>query len=124
MASFVNKHCKDSQWNAKIANGCWCTYKKIYMETRMLANKSGWGLTEDHKKGIITIEAKLDELCSYFSRIDTIYREKQNVQPSFLENFRLNNEDNIKSNDIQEQNDELQSDKYYIFKNSILNYLK
>ncbi|CAG8698070.1 10747_t:CDS:2, partial [Dentiscutata heterogama] len=68
----------------------------IYMETQKLANKSGWGLTEeDYKKGITTIEAKLDELYSYFSQIDTIYGEKQNVQPSFLENFRLNNEDNI-----------------------------
>ncbi|KAF0433850.1 hypothetical protein F8M41_004977, partial [Gigaspora margarita] len=31
MVSFVNKRCKESQWNAKIANGCWGTYKKIYM---------------------------------------------------------------------------------------------
>ncbi|CAG8615164.1 17830_t:CDS:2, partial [Cetraspora pellucida] len=44
------------------------------------SNKSGWGLIKkDHKKGITTIEAKLDELCPYFSRIDTIYEEKQNV---------------------------------------------
>ncbi|CAG8781686.1 787_t:CDS:2, partial [Dentiscutata erythropus] len=91
MTSFVNKCCKDSQWNAKIANG------------------------QDHKKGITTIEAKLDKLCPYFSQIDTIYGEKQNVRPSFLENFGLNNEDNIsetsiESNDIQEQNDKLQSD--------------
>ncbi|CAG8806246.1 3078_t:CDS:1, partial [Racocetra fulgida] len=44
---------------------------------------------------ITTIEAKLEELCLYYSQIDTIYSEKQNVQPTFLENFGLNNEDNI-----------------------------
>ncbi|CAG8636836.1 15120_t:CDS:2, partial [Dentiscutata heterogama] len=95
MALFVNKRCKDSQWNAKTATGHWATYKKLYIETRKLVNKSGWGLTEDdHEKDITTIEAKLEELCPYYSRIDTIYGEKQNVQPTFLENFRLNDEDN------------------------------
>ncbi|CAG8498747.1 16820_t:CDS:1, partial [Dentiscutata heterogama] len=33
MALFVNKHCKDSDWDAKIANGRWTTYKKTYIDT-------------------------------------------------------------------------------------------
>ncbi|CAG8846164.1 36150_t:CDS:1, partial [Racocetra persica] len=74
MALFVNKHCKDSQWNAKIASGRWATYKKAYIETHRLTEKSGWGLTEqDHTNGINTIDAKLEELCPYYSRIDAIY---------------------------------------------------
>ncbi|CAG8650010.1 19207_t:CDS:2, partial [Racocetra fulgida] len=52
MALFVNKHCKDSQWNAKIAS-----------ETHRLTENSGWGLTEqDHTNGINTIDAKLEDL--------------------------------------------------------------
>ncbi|CAG8489959.1 18040_t:CDS:2 [Dentiscutata erythropus] len=70
------------------------TYKKLYMDTHRLTEKSGWGLTkQDHANGINIIKAKLEELCPYYGRINILYGDKQNVQPTFLENFSLDNED-------------------------------
>ncbi|CAG8494597.1 2074_t:CDS:2 [Cetraspora pellucida] len=79
MVLFVNKCCKNSNWNTKIASGQWATYKKTYIETHRLTEKS-------------------EELYSYYSRIDVIYGKRQNVQPAFLENFSLNNEDKLNDN--------------------------
>ncbi|CAG8790921.1 45002_t:CDS:1, partial [Gigaspora margarita] len=47
----------------------------------------------DQAKGIKTIDAKLEVLCPYYNRIDSIYGKRQNVQPAFLENFGLDSED-------------------------------
>ncbi|CAG8805941.1 5012_t:CDS:2, partial [Dentiscutata erythropus] len=110
MALFVNKRCKDSQWNAKTATGHWATYKKLYIETQKLVNKSGWGLTEDdHEKGITTIEAKLEELCPYYSRIDAIYDDinLEDESDDNLSNIAGNNNlyDNNFNNNYADNND-------------------
>ncbi|CAG8684987.1 9000_t:CDS:2, partial [Racocetra persica] len=119
MTLFVNKRCKNSDWSAKIASGQWATYKKMYMETHRLTEKSGWGLTEeDNAKGINTIDAKLEELCLYYSRIDLIYGKRQNIQPAFLENFGLNGEDELNGQDETEIENNIQNQYETEFENN------
>ncbi|CAG8779327.1 22540_t:CDS:2, partial [Dentiscutata erythropus] len=96
MALFVNKRCKDSNWDAKIAN------------------------EKDHENGINTIEAKLEDLCPYYSRIDIIYENNDNsndtqVQKNNLSNYNSSDninkekglENNNNSNNIQDQRNNL-----------------
>ncbi|CAG8768750.1 12918_t:CDS:2 [Dentiscutata erythropus] len=106
IALFVNKQ----------STGCWATYKKLYIETRKLVNKSGWELTEnDHKKGITTIEVKLNnedsanKTLNEFNNnqeqskdeLDSIYSQNEKTTLSFtLDNIYLEDEsdDNLSNN--------------------------
>ncbi|CAG8747498.1 12902_t:CDS:2 [Dentiscutata erythropus] len=76
------------------------TKNTIYAQMALF---SGLGLTEkDYENKINTIEAKLEDLCPYYSRIDIIYSKKQNVQPTYLENFK--NNDNSNNTQVQKNN--------------------
>ncbi|CAG8494565.1 14758_t:CDS:2, partial [Gigaspora rosea] len=53
---------------------------------------------EDNAKGINTIDAKLEELCPYYSRIDMIYGQdetelKNNIQNQYETELENNSQD-------------------------------
>ncbi|CAG8723503.1 14056_t:CDS:2 [Cetraspora pellucida] len=80
------------------------------IKTHKLTEKSSLGLTEeDNVKNINTIDAKLEELCLYYSRLNVIYDKRQNVQPAFLENFKLNNKDESNNQDKTERENNIQN---------------
>ncbi|CAG8810979.1 7185_t:CDS:2, partial [Racocetra persica] len=65
----------------------------------------------------------LEDLYPYYSKIDTIYRQKQNVKPIYLKNFGLNNQNY--NEDILSKNkdniDNIQNLTNNLFDNSDMN---
>jgi t-SNARE complex subunit (syntaxin) len=60
---------------------------------------------EDRAKGIKTIEDKLESMCPFFSRMDALFGERQNVIPSFVDDSTAAVEDMpIANNDLGDDN--------------------
>jgi hypothetical protein len=46
-------------------------------------SQTGWGVTEaDTENGIFTIDEKLESMCQFFSKLDSLYGSRQNVSPT------------------------------------------
>ena len=87
LASHVNMKC-GTNWTKASAESRYRAYLKAYKETkRALANGNNEKFClgpADISKGIDTIQKKIDILCPYFDRMDTIFGSKQNVIPSHV----------------------------------------
>ena len=81
----VNAKC-GTKWTNAMAKSRFRAYLKQYKRTkRNLINDGGkkYGLGEaDFKKGITTIEAKLEDECPLFQRLDKLFGGHQNINPS------------------------------------------
>ncbi|CAG8802340.1 22983_t:CDS:2, partial [Gigaspora rosea] len=66
---------------------------------------------KDRENGINTIEAKLEYLCPYYSRLDAIYGERQNIEPTCLENFGLNYQEYIEELENDNNSDNIQDQR-------------
>jgi len=81
----VNAKC-GTKWTTDMAKSRYRAYLAQYKNTkRNLLNDGGkkYGLGEaDFKKGITTIEAKLEDECPLFERMDKLFGERQNINPS------------------------------------------
>jgi hypothetical protein len=86
LADFVNQRC-GSNWNGQMAEARYCAYIKVYKEIkRKLSDPTGpkYTLTQqDIKKGNDTVEKKLESDCMYFTRLDNLFGDRQNVRPTF-----------------------------------------
>jgi len=82
LATHINVITK-AEWTAKTAKSRYDSYIKIYKSTKRDTLKTGWGLTEDDvAAGIATIPQKLEKLCPFSSKLDILFGERQNVNPS------------------------------------------
>jgi len=81
----VNAKC-GTKWTVDMARSRYRAYLAQYKSTkRNLLNDGGkkYGLGEaDFKKGITTIEAKLEDECPLFERMDKLFGGRQNINPS------------------------------------------
>jgi len=82
LATHVNNITK-AEWTAKTAKSRYDSYIKTYKASKRDTLKTGWGLTEDDvAAGITTISQKLEKLCQFYSKLDILFGERQNVNPS------------------------------------------
>jgi hypothetical protein len=84
---FVNNECEDgTNWTLKNTSARFKAYLKNYQEVaREVRNKCGekFGLSEsDKKKGIISLEQKKESMCTFYTRLDALFGDRQNVTPS------------------------------------------
>ncbi|KAF9308638.1 hypothetical protein BG003_010805 [Podila horticola] len=57
-------------------------YKKKYVDAKVASRRTGFGITdEDCKKGIYSIEAKLESQCPLYSRMDKLFGAKPYIVP-------------------------------------------
>ena len=81
----VNAKC-GTKWTTDMAKSRFRAYLAQYKGAkRNLLNDGGkkYGLGEaDFKKGITTIEAKLEDECPLFERMDKLFGGRQNINPS------------------------------------------
>ena len=91
MAIFVNARCGNvgsSKWTTQNATSRFKSWLKKYTVTRRkLDDNSGpkYCLSDaDIKKGLTTIEAKLNFDCPMFFRLDALFGGRQNVLPAFV----------------------------------------
>jgi len=82
ITSHVNKITKSS-WDSKTGSSRYESFINQYKKTVSESQGTGWGVTEaDIKKGITTVEEKLENKCPYFRRLDNLFGERQNINPS------------------------------------------
>ncbi|KAJ3097693.1 hypothetical protein HK100_005285, partial [Physocladia obscura] len=85
MAAHVN-HTVKVDWSPETARSCYQSWILSYNQTKKKAATTAFGLMEDdQKKGIMTINAKLELLCAYFHRLNILYSRRVNVNPPHLE---------------------------------------
>ena len=84
LADFVNQKC-NVHWDARNAEARLRAYIKRFKDTkRALLNQGGAKYCigdKDRAKGINTIEAKLNDDCPYFKRMDALFGGRQNITP-------------------------------------------
>jgi hypothetical protein len=87
LAIYVNQRC-GTNWDKKQAESRYKAYLKCFKETkRKYLNPCGekYCISEaDRAKKITTIEDKLNADCPYYARMDQLFGERQNVQPSYI----------------------------------------
>lgn len=85
LADFVNNNCGTS-WTPKNAEARYKAYFKKYQKiARLVSSNTGKKFCvslQDHARGIYSIELKKEALCSFFTRMDTLFGGRQNVVPS------------------------------------------
>ncbi|KAF9347570.1 hypothetical protein BGX34_003019 [Mortierella sp. NVP85] len=72
------------KWNlqAKPMKERFQRHRTLYIKTKNLSTSTGFGITDaDRKKGIYTIEQKLEDLCHCYARMDKLFGKKPNVVP-------------------------------------------
>jgi hypothetical protein len=107
MANYVNQRCKGSNWTPEMARQRFGNYKKKYITANNMANKTGFGVTEvDRQLGVSTIDAKLDQMCPFYARLNALFGQKENVNPS----YRRNSMDYGAVEDIETENTEAASE--------------
>ena len=86
LADYVNEKC-GTNWNSTKAEPRYRTLETKFKSTkRKLLDDNGakYMLSEaDQKRGINTIEKKLESDCPFFSRLDVLYGERQNIMPTY-----------------------------------------
>jgi hypothetical protein len=87
LAEYVNQT-RGAKWDKKQAESRFRAYLKLFKETkRKYLNPCGEKYcisAADEAKGIFTIEMKLDVDCPYYSRMDKLFGERQNIQPTYI----------------------------------------
>jgi hypothetical protein len=87
LAEHVNQKC-GAKWDKKQGEARYKAYLKLFKETkRNYLNPCGAKYCisdEDRAKGIFTIEKKLEVDCPYYSRMDKLFGERQNILPSHV----------------------------------------
>jgi len=87
LADFVNQRC-GSKWDHKTSMNRYKAFVKIFTDTRRAYNNvngAKYLLGEDDlKKGITTIQQKLNSDCYGYNRMDALFGERQNVTPSCI----------------------------------------
>ena len=85
LGAWVNQKC-GTEWDRGKAENRFRVYKRMYKSTkRDLLDTTGAKFNvgpKDHKKGIFTIEEKLEKCCPYFKRMDILYGGRQNITPA------------------------------------------
>jgi hypothetical protein len=85
LASYVNQRCC-SNWSWENAEARYSAYIQLYKKiSRKLSDPTGpkYCLSQqDLKKGITTIEEKLEKDCPFYSVLDQLYGDRQNVRPA------------------------------------------
>ncbi|KAI8136805.1 hypothetical protein BJV82DRAFT_675615 [Fennellomyces sp. T-0311] len=72
-------------WDAQMTKSRFESYKKQYTAARNLLNSSGFGrevTDEERKKSIHTIVDKMNALCYYYYKMDAIFGDRENINPS------------------------------------------
>lgn len=109
LADFVNQQC-GSSWTAENAQSRYRAYLKLYKETRRNiddGSKEKFCLgPDDFSKGIDTIEKKIEKLCPFYYRLETLYGSKQNIIPSFVYESGQPLSTNTGSNKVDDDNDD------------------
>ncbi len=86
LADYINLRTA-SEWNRKNAEDRYNTLVRKYKTTKTASEKTGFGCTEDDFDAdppIDTVEKKLESMCPYFHRLDTLYGGRQNIAPSHV----------------------------------------
>ena len=87
LADFVNQRC-GCNWDPKTSMNRYKAFVKIFTDTRRAYNNvngAKYLLGEDDlKKGITTIQQKLNSDCYGYNRMDALFGERQNVTPSCI----------------------------------------
>ncbi|KAG1708191.1 hypothetical protein DVH05_024873 [Phytophthora capsici] len=61
----------------------WARYKTKYTKTlKIKESETGMGLTAQESNKGMTISDKINEMCPHFERMDSLFREKPNIQPA------------------------------------------
>jgi len=83
LAEVLNKGSKGRlALTAKSMKERFTTFKSRYVKTKETSKRTGFGVKEeDVKKGIFTLERKLEIMCCCFSRMDALFGSKANVSP-------------------------------------------
>mmetsp|Transcript_23944 Transcript_23944/g.21778 ORF Transcript_23944/g.21778 Transcript_23944/m.21778 type:complete len:264 (-) Transcript_23944:22-813(-) len=124
LAIYVNQS-SGSNWDDKKARARYDRYLEKYKEVKKLYlsnSDTKYGLSDiDIKKGILTIEDKLEKACEYFRRMDNLFGDRQNIKPAVtLEpNVFVNN---ISPSFNYTDNDQLQFDNCSIKRSSSTEY--
>ncbi|KAE8892414.1 hypothetical protein PF005_g12747 [Phytophthora fragariae] len=70
-------------WSAQVCQSRWKSYFARYKSTRdKLKHQTGFGITADMLAHGITLEAMVNKSCPYYYRLDKIFCEQSNVEPS------------------------------------------
>ena len=87
LADFVNQRC-GSNWDPKTSMNRYKAFVKIFTDTRRAYNNVNGAKyllgEDDMKKGITTIQQKLNSECYGYQRMDVLFGERQNVTPSCI----------------------------------------
>jgi hypothetical protein len=87
MADYVNQKC-GTKWTGNNAQSRFKAWLKNFKEIKrqyMDCNGEKYCLSQDDfRKKVYTIEAKLDNDCPFYNRMDNLFGERQNVVPSYV----------------------------------------
>ncbi len=87
LADFVNQRC-GTNWDPKTSMNRYKAFVKIFTDTRKAYNNVNGAKyllgEDDMKKGITTIQQKLNSNCYGYQRIDVFFGERQNVTHSCI----------------------------------------
>ena len=98
IADAVNEKC-GTHWTKEIGESRFRSMEKLYKRTRdQFHDVSGekFCLTEEEMRQGVTIEAKLENLCTGYRRLDQLFGDRQNINPSFT----LDSEDPTQPDDF------------------------
>jgi len=120
MAKHVNDMCETTgadAWTTEHARGRWTKYFSKYKTTKAkFTDNTGtkYCLTaKDRKKGINTINQKLDNDCPNFMRMDLLFGHRQNINPHSLMEPGVPNDVDVDNTDDDNNMDEVDSYSFY-----------
>jgi hypothetical protein len=92
LAEYVNGACK-TQWDHLNAKSRYDAYLKNYKEAARESHRTGFGISEeDEVLNIRTIEEKLEHMCPYFSKMDVLFGDRQNVNPANVQEMEASDD--------------------------------
>ncbi|KAI9914233.1 hypothetical protein PsorP6_006142 [Peronosclerospora sorghi] len=89
-------------------------YRKNLQVALAAESSNGFGVTEeDRRKGIFTVEQKLNRICAHFERMKTLFVENSAVQPLLIDDSlaapaNINDEDEEATREVDVHHDETQ----------------
>lgn len=83
LAEVLNKGSKGRLvLTAKSMRERFTTFKSRFIKMKEISKRTGFGVGEDDvKKGVFTLEQKLETMCCCFSRMDALFGSKANISP-------------------------------------------
>ncbi|KAG9399550.1 hypothetical protein AC1031_011942 [Aphanomyces cochlioides] len=112
LAKFVNSRMKDSErvWTPQSAKSRFESYMTMYKSAIrwQSSSVSDEGITtDDMKKNILTIDAKLESMCRYYKELDMILGDRPNIRPPYTIAFGGSQE--VEDHDYEIENSESMS---------------